>query len=311
MSTLSLRNLQGITAYSNTILVPSSHYLKIDPGGGIQIPSYTTTNLPTTGQQIGQIVFDSTVKAVKVWDGIIWASVSKTVGTGTASDPFTASGYNVSSSGTYFFKTSSMTVATQYYVDTITTGGPWIRIWLSSGDNYNATSFSWSDGGSDNTQTPLLIDDSIRFMYAIVNTSNNFTSSAWSWYFTNGKSESNYNAFRQPPLGHGGVGSPLITAINTTQLSSNTNYNGYYLRTGSSSFGSYCDDGRGGTWGQICLKNSTSSAAGSGTSPGGLSDFPHFSGFSWSGTDNICRSDQGYTAGTVSSSQRFAIYVKL
>jgi hypothetical protein len=309
MSTLTLRNLQGITTYSNTILVPSSHYLQVD--GGLRIPVYTTATLPSTGTVTGQLVYDSTTKTVKVWDGTTWTNVSKGFGTGTLADPFTGTGYSVSTSGTYYFKTANMTSATQYYVDASTSGGPWIRIWLSNTDNYNATSFAWSDGGSDNTQTPLLIDDCTRFMYAIVNTTTNATSQAWSWYFTNGKAETNYASFRQPPLGHGGVGAPLITAINTTQLSSNTTYTGYYLRTGISSFGSYCDDGRGGTWGQICLKNSTSSAAGSGATPGGLSDFPHFSGFSWSGTDNICRSDQGYTAGTVSSTQRFGIYVRL
>lgn len=231
-------------------------------------------------------------------------------GNGSLGNPFTGS-QSVTSSGTYYFRTASMTAATQYYVDTTITSGPWIRIWLSNTDNYNTTSFNWSDGGTDNTQTPLLIDDCTNFMYCVVNTSNNSVSQAWSWYFSNGKSDPNYSSFRQPPLGHGGAGSPLITAINTIQLSSGTPYNGYYLRTGTSSFGSYCDDGRSGTWGQICLKNSTSSGVGSGASPGGLSDFPHFTGFAWSGTDNITGSVNSYTAGTVSSSARFGIYVKI
>lgn len=66
------------------------------------------------------------------------------------------------------------------------------------------------------------------------------------------------------------------------------------------------DDGRGGIWGQLCLKNGTSTAIGT----GGLSDFPHYATYSVAGQDDCSRSDQTYTATKCSNTRRFAIYVK-
>ena len=301
MSTLSVRNLQGISAYSNTILVPSSHSLKID--GGLQLPNYATSSLPATGTS-GQIVYDSTTKTVKYWNTTTssWSNIGSGGGTGTAGDPFSSSTYTVVSSGTYYFKVGSMVTATQYYVDNSTSGGPWIRIFLANTDDYNTTSFSWVD-----TETPNLISSASRFMYCFVDPASNSTTSAWSWWFFDGTAASNYNAFRNnPPMQHGGVGAPLITRTNATQLSSSTNYNGYWLRTGISSFGNQCDDSRGGTW-----KNSNSTSTDPGTGQGGLLDFPHYATYSYSGTDDCSQSNQGYTATKCSSSRRFAIYVKL
>ena len=306
MSTLSVRNLQGISAYSNTILVPSSHSLKID--GGLQLPNYATSSLPATGTS-GQIVYDSTTKTVKYWNTTTssWSNIGSGGGTGTAGDPFSSSTYTVVSSGAYYFKVGSMATATQYYVDNSTSGGPWIRIFLANTDDYNTTSFSWVD-----TETPNLISSASRFMYCFVDPASNSTTSAWSWWFFDGTAASNYNAFRNnPPMQHGGVGAPLITRTNATQLSSSTNYNGYWLRTGISSFGNQCDDSRGGTWGQLCMKNSNSTSTDPGTGQGGLLDFPHYATYSYSGTDDCSQSNQGYTATKCSSSRRFAIYVKL
>ena len=212
-------------------------------------------------------------------------------------------------SGVYYIKTSSMSTAQQYYVDTATTGGPWIRLWLGTSDNYNQTAYEW-----DNTQTPWLLQDSQQFMYAFCNTANNSLTYPWSFRFNdaltlNASNDGNkYPFFYNPPMGHGIDGSPLITLVYTTRLADSSTYVGY-LRTGRCSFGSYCDDGRSGTWGQICLKGNGMSGAGTGN--GGYSDFPHYTTYAHGNTDNWARSDQVYTTNTVSSTYRFSIYSKL
>lgn len=226
---------------------------------------------------------------------------------GSSSSPIRNSKGLPGTSGTYWVQTQSMGSAIQLYIDSTTNGGPWIRVWLSATDNYDSDFYDWSD-----TNIQGLICDSQKFMYCFVNTTNNVTSNAWAWWFTGGNNNTNAGAFiGTPPMQHGDYGRPLLTQVDATRLADNTNYNGYWLRTGVSSFGSWCDDGRSGRYGQICLKNSTSSAAGSGNSPGGLSDFPHYSGFATAGGDLCSDSNQSYSTTACSSSKRFAIYVKL
>lgn len=261
-----------------------------------------------TGGGCGGANYPPASSGSKGGDGIVVVRYATAIdhGDGTISKPIKDGvGLNaITSSGNYYFKTSSMANAVQYYVDTATGDGKWIRIFLANTNNYNTTSFSWDDA-----QTPNLITNSSKFMYCFVNTSTNATTSAWSWWFYSGTSETNYNAFRDnPPLNHGGTASPLITRINARQISSLTDYIGYYLRTGVSSFGNICDDSREGTYGQICLKGSNTS---SGTGTGGLSDFPHYSGFSVSGIDYCANSNENYSNTSCSDTKRFAIYVQL
>jgi hypothetical protein len=284
--------------------------------GAMILPAGTTGQRPAV-PIAGQLRYNVTSGYPEIYNQGSWNSFAQVANGLTSGTPFTklSDMSNASVNGTYWVKSASMSTPQQYYVDyTNTSGGPWIRVFLASTDNYNQASFSW-----DNAASSQLLLDSQLFMYSFVNTSNNTLTYPWSFRFTNQSgstfstiTDGNASAFMSgPPMGHGGSGAPLITAVNATRLADSTTYNGYFLRTGISSFGSYCDDGRGGVWGQICLKNSTSSAVGSGTSPGGLSDFPHYTGFYWSGTDNWARSDQGYTVGTVDSTRRFGIYCKL
>ena len=112
-------------------------------------------------------------------------------------------------------------------------------------------------------------------------------------------------AFRNtPPMGHGGIGDPLISAIVPTRISTGVSSGTRYLRTGISSFGANCDDGRGGTWGQLCLKE-----GGSGTGTGGHSDFPHFATYSVDTIDDCSQSNQAYNATKCSSTRRFGVYI--
>ena len=214
-----------------------------------------------------------------------------------------------STSGTYWVQTSLMSAAQQYFVDYTTGRGPWIRVWLGTTDNYDQTSYVW-----DNSYTSDMLKDAQYFMYAFCNTANNALTYPWAFRFSdsttlNGSGNGNKYAFlNYPPQAHGSQGAPLITLVDTIRLADNSEYTGY-LRTGASSFGSNCDDGRSGIWGQICLK--ANGVNGSGTGSGGYSDFPHYTTFSNSGTDNWARSDQTYTANTVSSTYRFAVYCRL
>ena len=209
--------------------------------------------------------------------------------------------YN-NTSGTYWIRTASMASAQQYYVDFSTGYGPWARIFLANTDNYNTTSFSWDNGQTSN----LLRDLTPTFMYCFVDTANNSTITPWQFRLVGDQSSGNWVSFRDtPPMGHGGTGSPLITQVNTVRISTGEEYRSY-LRTGVSSFGNQCDDGRSGIWGQICLKAGNTSNTGT----GGYSDFPQFSSFAVSNADNWAQSNQAYSTNTVSSARRFAVYVK-
>ena len=225
---------------------------------------------------------------------------------GTQSDPFTKNSdlADTTTSGNYYFKTASMASAVEYYLDTTTAASQnekYVRVWVSAQNNYDTTSYSWGDA-----QTPNLINDSNRWMYGFVNPSNDTVAQAWTWNYYSGTHTS---AFKDnPPMAHGGDGSPLITRTNATQISSGTDYNGYYLRTGYSSFSSECDDNRAGTWGQICMKGSNSDSS---TGQGGLLDFPHYATFAESGGDHCSDSSATYSDTLCSDTRRFAIYVKL
>lgn len=213
-----------------------------------------------------------------------------TINLGTQSAPIkNAIGLKrITTSGNYWVQTPQMGAAVQYYIDASTSRGPWIRVHLSDTNNYNTTSFSWADA-----QTTNLLRDTNRWMYSFCNPNDNSLVQAWEFtlfYASAGVSgaytNENQLAFENnPPMAHGSAGSPLITRINAVRLADGAKYNGYYLRTGISSFGSACDDSRSGTWGQICLKNVDSVAGannGPGVGGGGLSDFPHYGDYSHS-----------------------------
>lgn len=254
------------------------------------------------GRNLGKLV--EGYKSSDIGKGIATPGIK--IPAGTQDDPFIShqSLINTNNSGNYWFKTASMASATEYYLDCDTvTDEKYIRVWLAGTNNYNQTSYSWPDA-----QTPNLIIDTDKWMYAFCNISTNALSQAWTWSFYSSPGD-NYNDFKNnPPLAHGGTGSPAITRINATRISDGTSHNGHWLRTGYSSFSSQCDDARNNTWGQICLKAGT---VNSNTGNGGHSDFPMYCTFASSNTDNCARSDETYSNGTCSDTKRFAAYVRL
>lgn len=227
---------------------------------------------------------------------------------GSSASPFRSAATikNITSSGNYWIQTPSMSSATQYYVDNSIADGPWIRVMATSSD-YNTTSYSWPDA-----QTPNLINDSQRFLYCFLNPSTNAVTQAWHWWFSFGANDSNFAAFKNtPPMGHGGNGSPLITKISSYRISEGVYYDSYWLRTGYSSFGSACDDGRSGTWGQLCLKAYRGGSSDPGTGQGGLSDFPHYATYAAGTQDHCSQSNETYSTTSCSATRVFAIYVRI
>jgi hypothetical protein len=210
-------------------------------------------------------------------------------------------------SGNYWIQTRTMGDASQFYVDTNISQGPWIRVYVAAQDT-NSADILWG-----NQYIPGLLMSASKFMYCFVNPSDNSTTQEWSWWFYNGYDEQNYGEFiGNPPQRHGSFAEPLITRINSKQLSSGTSYDGYYLRTGISSFGGYCDSNRSGTYGQICLKsNNSDGSVGSEAASSGLLDFPHHTAFSSSTADYCAGSGESYSAAACSSTRRFAVYCNM
>ena len=254
------------------------------------------------GRNLGKLV--EGYKSSDIGKGI--ATPGLKIPAGTQDDPFLdhESLALTHNSGNYWFKTASMASATEYYLDCDTvTDEKYIRVWLSQQNNYNQNTFSWPEA-----QTPNLIADTDRWMYAFCNPNTNALTQPWTWSFYSSPGD-NYNDFKNsPPLAHGGVGSPNITRVNATRIADGTNHNGHWLRTGYSSFSSQCDDNRASTWGQICLKAGT---VNSNTGNGGHSDFPMYCTFASSNTDDCAQSNQQYATTQCSDTRRFAAYVRL
>lgn len=211
--------------------------------------------------------------------------------------------------GNYWIKLPGMSTARQMYIDTENTNGPvgtkWVRIFLPTGFLYNYRNFSEDVDVWLNTDVPTIINAMTYFMYSFVNTSTNVR--AQSWYFP--KPTSNATAFvNTPPTMHGGEGAPLITQISATRMADGSSTT-QFIRTGVSSFGSQCDDGRSSFWGYICLKAGNTSSIGS----GGFSDFPSYASYSVDNNTSVVthcsNSNQIYNATECSSSKQFAIYV--
>lgn len=117
MSTLSVRNIQGIASYSNTIAIPAGHTLSFD--GNLKIPTWTTTGRPAS-PVTGITGYNTTLGYVEYYDGTGWFSVGtsgKTDGsTAAKAAPTTAAlrSAGVTTSGYYHMIIGGNTV--QVYV---------------------------------------------------------------------------------------------------------------------------------------------------------------------------------------------------
>jgi hypothetical protein len=85
MSILSVHDLQGISAYSNTIRIPSGHnletYGQFSINGSLKIPVWTTATRPTTNLVIGLIGYNTTTSQIDIYVGgsnptAVWSSLT-------------------------------------------------------------------------------------------------------------------------------------------------------------------------------------------------------------------------------------------
>jgi hypothetical protein len=94
MSILSIRDIQGLAAYSNTLRIPTGHNLEVygnfSANGNLKIPVWTTETRPSV-PVVGMIGFNSSEdkKAVEIWDGEEWSLI------GTAATVDLPTGYKI------------------------------------------------------------------------------------------------------------------------------------------------------------------------------------------------------------------------
>ena len=116
MSTLSVHEIQGITAYNNTIVVPSGHTLNISGAlnvdGTLNIPTWITSERPVS-PVLGMIGYNSSddKKVLEVYDGSDWI----TLGSNSAATVSLPAGYKIAmtfdSSGGGLLPASTWTVS--------------------------------------------------------------------------------------------------------------------------------------------------------------------------------------------------------
>lgn len=148
MSILSVRDIQGITAYSNTVRIPAGHIF--DVSGNLKVPTWTTSTRPSTST-VGLFGFNTQTNTVQVYSGAIygWIDVGKTAADGTSqaaavdksADILTAN--PSASTGWYWIKVSG--IAYQFWVDTVYSGGGWIMVLNNRGGNGGMNNLTYAN----------------------------------------------------------------------------------------------------------------------------------------------------------------------
>jgi len=71
MSILSIHDIQGISAFNNTVRIPSGH--KLDVAENLKIPVHNNSNRPSGTQ--GNLGFNSETNELEIYDGSQWSSI--------------------------------------------------------------------------------------------------------------------------------------------------------------------------------------------------------------------------------------------
>lgn len=87
MSTLSVHDILGLSAYSNKIRIPSGHALEID--GSLKFPTWTTSTRPS-GPETGSLGYNTETAVLELYNGTAWVNVGDPRLTGTTA---TTAGY--------------------------------------------------------------------------------------------------------------------------------------------------------------------------------------------------------------------------
>ena len=87
MSTLSVHDILGLSAYSNKIRIPSGHALEID--GSLKFPTWTSSTRPS-GPETGSLGYNTETAVLELYNGTAWVNVGDPRLTGTTA---TTAGY--------------------------------------------------------------------------------------------------------------------------------------------------------------------------------------------------------------------------
>ena len=129
MSTLSVHDLQGISAYSNTVRVPSGHTLDIDEN--LKIPTWTTATRPASPVN-GLLGFNTETYILELYFGQWFTLAQSGLGRSAGSAAVSASAIKTAdptaTDGIYWIKPTGYTgSAFQVYCDMTTDGGGWMH----------------------------------------------------------------------------------------------------------------------------------------------------------------------------------------
>ena len=126
MSTLQVRNIQGLSNYSNEVTLPNGHTLKID--GHLDVPTWNNSTRPTS-PNVGFLGYNSEEEALEIYNGTEWQSAGSAKLDGSSPEKASSSGLQLVTdnpglaNGLYWIKSNSMPNALQMYVDTTYDGG--------------------------------------------------------------------------------------------------------------------------------------------------------------------------------------------
>ena len=126
MSTLQVRNIQGLSNFSNEVTLPNGHTIKID--GHLDVPTWNNNTRPSS-PNVGFIGYNSEEEALEIYNGTEWQSAGSAKLDGSSPEKASTSGLQLVtdnpglSNGLYWIKSGNMPNALQMYVDTTYDGG--------------------------------------------------------------------------------------------------------------------------------------------------------------------------------------------
>ena len=126
MSTLQVRNIQGLSNFSNEVTLPNGHTLRIN--GNLDVPTWNNSTRPSS-PSTGFIGYNSEEEALEIYNGTEWQSAGSAKLDGSSPEKASSSGLQLVTdnpglaNGLYWIKSGSMPNALQMYVDTTYDGG--------------------------------------------------------------------------------------------------------------------------------------------------------------------------------------------
>jgi hypothetical protein len=72
MSILTVRDIQGLSAFQNKVRIPSGHQLSFD--GNLKVPVWTTGTRPVS-PEIGLVGYNDTTKFLELYNGVQWVNI--------------------------------------------------------------------------------------------------------------------------------------------------------------------------------------------------------------------------------------------